>query len=298
MRREFFHMLNWENLRYLGALAKGGSFSAAARMLGVEHATISRRVAALESELGIHVVDRRGRKLFLTTEGVRLARIAERMEHEAMAAERLAASSHREISGKITLSAPPAYSAAVLVTPLARLQAEYPQLTLEVIAESRKASLDRREADIAIRLDRPEQDDLSIVRLGTVTFAAYASPGYLSATDPNDWSFIGYADEVMRETPLAQYLLTLAAGRPVRFLANTLELHRCAARAGVGIALLPDFLVDADPTLAIADEDTAPLCRDIWLVVHVDVRDAPAVRAVIDALKEAFGLPRLKSGDQ
>lgn len=291
-------MLNWENLRYLGALAKGGSFSAAARMLGVEHATISRRVAALESELGIDIVDRRGRKLLLTDDGARLASIVERMELEVMAAERLAASSHREITGKITLSAPPAYSAAVLVTPLARLQAEHPELTLEVIAESRKAALSRREADIAIRFDRPEQDDLSIVRLGTVTFRAYASPGYLAATDPTDWSFIGYGDEVMRNTPPAQYLRTLAAGRPVRFLANTVELHRSAARAGAGIALLPDFLVDGEPELAIADDDAKPLSRDIWLVVHVDVRNAPAVRAVVDALKKAFGMAYLKSGDR
>ncbi|HEY8906263.1 MAG TPA: LysR family transcriptional regulator [Rhodoferax sp.] len=88
-------MLDWENLRHLAALAKGGSLSAAARLLDVEHATVARRITALETALGVRVVDRRGRKLLLTAEGDRLATIAERMEREAMAAERLAVSASR-----------------------------------------------------------------------------------------------------------------------------------------------------------------------------------------------------------
>ena len=283
-------MLNWENLRYLGALAKGGSLSAAARLLDVEHATVARRISALETELGVRAVDRRGRKLLLTAEGERLATIAERMEREVMAAERLAVSSRHGIVGTVTLSAPPAYAAATLVAPLTRLQGEHPELTIEVIGEVRKASLERREADIAVRLDRPRDGSLSIVRLGTMTFNLYASPSYVAATDTANWTFIGYGDELMRDSPQSRHLQILKEGRPVRFLANTAEMQLSAARAGAGVAILPDFLAEADTGLVVISADIAPLKRDIWLVVHTDVRTAPAVRAVVDALKTAHQL--------
>ncbi len=283
-------MLDWENLRYLDALAKGGSLSAAARLLDVEHATVARRVAALETELGVRVVDRRGRKLLLTAEGERLAAIAERMEREAMAAERLAASSRHGVSGTVTLSAPPAYAAAALVVPLTRLQAEHPELTIEVIGEVRNASLERREADIAVRLDRPRDGNLSIVRLGTIAFHLYASPHYIATNTTANWTFIGYGDELMQNSPQSQYLKILKEGRPVRFLANTAEMQVSAVRAGAGVAILPDFLAARDAGLVVVGEDIVPLKRDIWLVVHSDVRNAPAVRAVVDALKTAHQL--------
>jgi len=283
-------MLDWENLRYLGALAKGGSLSAAARLLDVEHATVARRVAALETELGVRVVDRRGRKLLLTAEGERLATIAERMEREAMAAERLAASSRHGVSGTVILSAPPAYAAAALVVPLTRLQAQHPELTIEVIGEVRNASLERREADIAVRLDRPRDGNPSIVRLGTITFHLYASPDYIAANTTANWTFIGYGDELMKNSPQSQYMKVLKEGRPVRFLANTAEMQVSAARAGAGVAILPDFLAATGAGLVVVGEDIAPLKRDIWLVVHTDVRTAPAVRAVVDALKASHQL--------
>lgn len=283
-------MLDWENLRYLGVLAKGGSLSAAARLLDVEHATVARRIAALETKLGVRVVDRRGRRLLLTAEGERLAAIAERMEREVIAAERLAASSRDCILGTVTLSAPPAYAAAKLVAPLTRLQKVHPELTIEMIGEVRRASLERREADIAVRLDRPSKGNLSIVRLGTMTFHTYASPNYLAATTEANWTFIGFGDELMRGSPQSRYMQILKEGRPVRFLANTTEMQVSAARAGAGIAILPDFLAADDPGLVVVGEDVALLKRDIWLVVHTDIRTAPAVRAVVDALKTAHQL--------
>lgn len=281
-------MPDWENLRHLAALVRGGSLSAAARLLGVEHATVARRIASLEAELGVRAVDRRGRKLMLTTEGARLAEIAERMEQEAMAAERLAKSGQR-ITGTVTISAPPAFATHLLVAPLVRLQALHADLTIHLLGEARMASLERREADLAIRLDRPQKGDLSSVRLCTIDFRAYASPGYLAATAPKDWTFVGYGDELMRNSPQERQLRTLAAGRRVAMLANTVELQAASVRAGAGIAILPEFAAENDPTIVVVDNAAQPLTREVWLIVHTDLRSAPAVRAVIDTLKTHFG---------
>lgn len=281
-------MPDWENLRHLAMLAKGGSLSAAARMLGVEHATVARRIAALESELGLRVVDRRGRKLLLTPEGERLAAIASRMETEAMAAERFALAAQEGIRGSVTISAPPAWAAAKLVPPLVRLQAQHPELTIRILGEVKEVQLERREADIAIRLNRPRTGDLSIVRLGQVVFRFYASRAYLDATPPAEWAFIGFGDPFMADSPQSRRLDIFASGRPRRFLSNTIELQVAAARAGAGVAILPDFLAADEAELVSIDDGHPPLSRELWLAVHTDLRSACAVRAVVETLKSGF----------
>jgi len=280
-------MADWEGFRHLAALSKSGTLSAAARLLGVEHATIARRVAALEAELGVRLVDRRGRKILLTTEGEHIAAIATRMETEALGAERLALAARSGLSGTVTLSIPPGLGAARLAEPLARLQALHPGLTFHMLGELREASLERREADIAVRLSRPNDGDLTIVRLGTIAFHFYASPAYLAETAPEDWAFIAY-DGSMADAPQTRRLMTFAAGRPVRFFANTSELQLAAARAAAGIAILPDFLASGDSELSVVEDASEPLTREVWLAVHRDLRMAPAVRAVVECLKEAM----------
>jgi DNA-binding transcriptional LysR family regulator len=280
-------MMDWENLRYLAALARFGSLSAAARAMNVEHATIARRVAALEAGLGLRLLDRRGRKLLLTAEGHRVAAIAARMEEEALAVERAALAARSELAGVVTVSLPPALAVARLVEPLVQLQGRHPGLVLHVVGEKRTASLERREADIAIRLSRPAEGDLSIVRIGTMTYHFYASRGYLAGTPPDQWMFVAY-DESLAEAPQTRRLKKFAAGRMIRFLANTTELQLAAVRAGAGIGILPDFMMEQEGELVIVDDGEQPLRREIWLAVHVDLRTAPAVRAVADCLREAM----------
>jgi DNA-binding transcriptional LysR family regulator len=282
-------MVDWENLRHFAALARGGSLSAAARLLDVEHATIARRVAALEAETGLRLVDRRGRRLSLTEQGLRIAAIAERMEGEALAVARAARGGVSELAGEVTISAPPTLAACVLAPRLVRLQARHPALRLRIIGETRRAALDRREADIAVRLSRPATGDLVGARLGDIAFRYYASPGYLAATPEAERVFIAY-DADMDAAPQQQHLLSMAAGRPVAIRASTAEIQLAAARAGGGVVILPDYMAAGDPGLAEVEPAVIALTREIWLVVHADLQDAPAIRAVIDGLRGADGV--------
>jgi DNA-binding transcriptional LysR family regulator len=280
-------MVDWDDLRHFAALSRHGTLLAAARALGVEHATIARRVTSLERRLGLRLVDRRGRKLMLTADGERVAVIAARMEIEAHAAELLALAARSEISGTVTVSAPPALTAVRLVAPLARLLASHPGLILNVLGDKRLAQLDRRDADIAVRLSRPSDGELAIVRLGTITFHFYASSAYLSANPEAAWSFIA-EDETMSASPQMRRLTAFAGGRPIRLRSNTAEAQLAAAKAGAGVAILPDFIVGGDDAVIAVDDGKPPLEREVWLAVHVDLRTAPAVRAVVDGLKEAW----------
>jgi DNA-binding transcriptional LysR family regulator len=280
-------MQDWENLRFLSVLAREGSFSAAARRLGVEHATVSRRLAALEANCGLRLLDRRGKKVTLTADGERMAGVALRMEEEALGAARLASVSRAGLSGTVTVSAPPALTAIRLIGPLVRLRQQHPDLTIQVVGETRQASLDRREADVAVRLTRPETGVLTITRIGEMVFHFYATEGYLAAS-PENWQFIAYGSGLMDGAPQMKRLKAFAAGRPVRLFANSVELQMAAALAGGGVAILPDFIAEAEPRLVAIDEGREPLKREVWLAVHADLHGAPAVQAVVEALKAAM----------
>ncbi len=276
--------MDWENLRHFRAFAAHGSLSGAARALGVEHATIARRIGALERHLKIRLVDRRGRRLTLTADGERIAAIAGRMEIDADAIGRAAAGASNALSGDVTISAPPAFAAARLVEPLAALQRRHPMLELRLIGETRSAVLERREADVAIRLSRPEQGDLTITRIGEMPFRLYAAPGYLQHTPAPEWTFIGY-DAPMAVAPQQARLRETAGARRLAFLGSTAEIQHAAAKAGAGIAMLPDFMAERDDALVRVDTGAAVFRRDIWLAVHSDMKAAARIRAVIDALK-------------
>jgi len=280
--------MNWDDLRHFAALVSTGSLSAAARMLGVEHATVARRVAALEAALGVALVDRRGRRWTPTAEGERIAALAERMEEAALAVGRAADGARTEVEGAVTISAPPALAADCLTAPLVALHARHPGLEIRMVGEARTASLDRGEADIAIRLTRPDRGDLTITKLGEMPFRLYASPAYLAATPEADRCFIGY-DVPGGRAPQQAAIEDHAAGRRFAFRASSLEIQRAAAVAGAGIAALPDFMARSNAALSAVPPGAPLLVRDIWLAVHADLKRSAPVRTVIRALREAFG---------
>ncbi|TWC74277.1 DNA-binding transcriptional LysR family regulator [Rhizobium sp. SJZ105] len=280
--------MNWDDLRYFSALASAGSLSAAARHLAVEHATVARRIASLEGALGLALVDRRGRRWTLTAEGERIAAIADKMATEARAVQRAADGARSELSGTVTVSAPPALALQRLTAPLVELQNRHPHLIIRIIGESRTSSLDRGEADIAVRLSRPEEGDLTITRLGKIDFRLYASPDYLAANTADNWRFVGY-DGVSARAPQQAAIEDFAAGRPFSFYASSLEIQQAAVRAGAGVAALPDFIGMSDEKLVPVLPGVGLISRDIWLVVHSDLKRSAPVKAVSRRMREIFG---------
>ncbi|MGM4914945.1 LysR family transcriptional regulator [Rhizobium sp. 768_B6_N1_8] len=281
-----FTQIDWEDLRHFLALAQAGTLLGAARQIGVEHATVSRRVASLEVTLGRKLVDRRGRRISLTIDGEQVARHATLVARQTAAIEQLGRSSGTDMRGSVRISAPPALTSVLLAKPLVAIRRDHPGIEITLVGEKRFASLNRREADIAIRLSRPEDGDYVIARLGEMRFRLYAAKSYLDTVPPPDWTFIGY-DEGMNASPQQQRLIEIAAGRPIALRSTVLEFQAQAARLGGGVAMLPEFAVTGLDTLQPVAHDV-PLVREVWLVVHAGIRGVPAVRAVMEALKDAF----------
>lgn len=268
-------MLDWDNLRHFLALADDGSLSAAARRLRVEHATVARRVAALESEAGVKLVDRRAGRYVLTPDGRRVADHARRMENEAFSIQRLLHAAQNDLTAEMTITAPPLIASHLIAPRIALLRREHPNLRLRLLGDSRTVSLPRREADIALRLNRPDEAALVARKIGTMTYRLYATAAYLRGRAKADHEFIAF-DESLDHVAQQSWLTGLLAGRPVVLRSNDLAVQSAAAQAGIGIAALPDFL-GAAAGLRQAEPAHGAVTRDVWLTYHEDMRDSPGI---------------------
>lgn len=277
------HSPQWDDIRFFLALARAGSLSGAARSLQVEHSTVARRVESLELALGLRLFDRLPRGWQLTAEGETLAAQAQCMEDEALAFSR-AASGVASFSGTVRISAPPTFASHFLAPRLRPLRQRWPAVQLELAGESRQANLARREADIAIRLLRPSAPGLVVRALADMGFGLYGSKEWLTRPE-EEWEFLGY-DESLREAPQQQWLEKFAGQRAMVLRSNELGSLHQAARAGMGVALLPHFLGKGDRQLRLAARHPCLARRKLWLVMHPDLRRSPRVRAVADALVE------------
>jgi DNA-binding transcriptional LysR family regulator len=280
-------MFDWEDLRHFVALAREHTLSAAARGLKVDHATVARRIAALEASLGIKLVDRRPRSYALTADGERIAALAARMEEASFAVGRAVRAAQPGLAGEVSISAPPLLASTLIAPRLVELRKTHPDIHVRLIGEKRSASLSRREADLAVRLSRPTEKRLVVRKIGAIAFVLYATPGYLAAHEPESFEFIGY-DQSLDEVPQQRWLKAAAGGRAIVLRTDDIDSQRAAARAGVGIAPLPRYLGDADAALVPLDLRMKSVSRDVWLVVHGDLRRAPPVRAVMAFLVACF----------
>jgi DNA-binding transcriptional LysR family regulator len=271
----------WEDIRHFLAVAKSGTLSGAARTLMVDHATVSRRLAALETALDVRLVDRLPRSCSLTAVGRQVVERAKEMEAGAHGIARLAKAAHVPLVGRVTLSAPPVLVTHLLVEHLARFRTEHPAIRLSLSAEGQQVSLSHREADVAVRLVRPKETGNVARKVGTMAFALYVHRSYAHLTIPERWHFIAF-DQSYADMPQQRWLLGIAGDRPVACELNHISEHLIAVRARVGVAGLPRFIGDGDQDLMRIGEDIPPFARDIWLLVHRDLRSTPAVRAVMD----------------
>ncbi|CAO3424531.1 LysR family transcriptional regulator [Azospirillum doebereinerae] len=272
--------LNWDDVRIFLELARTGSLSAAARALRISHATVGRRVAALEADLGRTLVERRVDGYTLTAEGEAVFVLADGMDERALAI--LRRGGHEPgLTGTVRLTTTQALADRFLVPRLGPFHTRHPGIDLEVTVDNRALSLARREADLAIRMARPEHGDLIARRLATIAYGLFAAAGARDA-------WIGY-DEALADLPEAVWLARHGAGRRVAFRSNSVQAQLAAAKAGFGAALLPVWLAAGEPELA-ALPMPEPLAREAWLVLHRDMREVPRVRAVIEHLVALFSV--------
>jgi DNA-binding transcriptional LysR family regulator len=277
-------MIDWDDLRFFAALARSGSLSAAARELRVDHATVGRRVAALERSLGLRLIDRLPRSAPLTPHGVAVAAALAPMETGVVAIERLARLAAAP-AASLRVSAPPALAAYVIAPRLAGFHRNHPNIAIVLSAAPGAAALDKGEADIAVRMGRPEETGVVAKRIGRARFGLYASPEVARAPR-SEWRYIGF-DANLDHVTSQRWLKAIAGDHDLAFRASDLFSQAQAARAGLGVVVLPRFVGDGDPALVELAVESPPPTQDFWLLAYPDIRRAPATRAVTTFLAEA-----------
>jgi DNA-binding transcriptional LysR family regulator len=279
---------NWDDLRIFLCLAREGTLTTAAKVLGVSHPTVARRVQALEQQIGARLFERLPDRFAPTSAGEKLLADTEAMEKAALSINRRSAGLSDTVSGVVRLSAGEAM-AALIARHLPGLRQQLQQIEFEVVESHMLANLSRREADLLIREQVPDLADIVTRKLGRVAYAIYAAHSFPMPRKPvlQDLPWIGF-DENHSYMPGQHWLhKLLGGGRPVIRSNNWLLLAE-ATRAGAGLAVLPCYLGDPDPQLHRIGGVLPEVFADQWLLVHRDLRALPRVRAVMDAVVVLF----------
>lgn len=284
--------LDWNDLRYFLAVARTGRLTSASRSLGTDHATVSRRVKAIEQALAARLFERSPRGYALTGAGERLLVHAERMESAAAQAQNEIAGENMALGGAVRIGAPDGFGTWFLAARIGALCRRYPDLELQIVAMPRVFSLSKREADIAISLERPTEGRLVSRKLTDYRLGLYGAPAYLEAAGPVDGlddlarhTMIGYIAELIF-TPELDYLPQVLPQLRPQLTSSNLVAQFNACRAGAGLCILPEFMASRVDGLVRVLPDDIALTRTFWLILHADLRDTARVRAVADFIVE------------
>lgn len=286
MADQFRTGLDWENVRVFVALARHGSLSSAARALRVNHATVARRVHALEEELGEKLVERRPDGYVLTPAGTRLLIPASDMEAAAAVLHR--GGSNEAPTGLIRINAPPSLSVGFLIERLAALAPVNPALDVEISTDLRAVSLDRRETDIALRLGKPEDGDVIAKPVVTWGFGFYGTAEDAAKLRKGvNPVFVGF-DEANAHVPEAVWLARNFPRARISFRTNNHLAQSIATKAGAGISLLPHFIGRKAPELRLCKLDPSPPSRRMWMLTRRQDRKDLAIHTVTEHLLSIF----------
>jgi DNA-binding transcriptional LysR family regulator len=283
--------MDWSDLRHVLMVARAGTLAAAARRLGVNQTTVARRLAAAEAVLGARLFERVNGVLSPTKAGeVAVARAAQ-VEQEVAALEQEIGGADAVPGGTVRVTAVPILVNRLLIPAVARLHAAHPRLRLELIADPRNLSLSRREADMALRLARPEGGTALGKRIGRLDYAVYGPRRHRA----EDLPWITY-EEGLSHLPQARWLAAAAAeSATAPILVNDAEAILHAVRAGLGKSLLPCFVGAGETGLKRLGDTKPALSRDIWLLVHPELRAQARIAAVITWLAGLMAICRVPS---
>jgi DNA-binding transcriptional LysR family regulator len=283
--------LQWDDLRFVLALIDAGSLARAAKSLQVDHTTVGRRVEAAEAALGVRLFTRTRAGYVPTPEAKRLSAPMRTVEGAVDSLERVVHAGRGGLEGSVRVTSPETLGVAFLAPALAAFGRKHPDLVIELEPAGTVLDLGRQEAEIAVRCFKSKGENLVVRRVASIGYGLYASHNYL-AQRPTfgletiaDFSFLGPPGAKELETV---WLKRLCPKAHVGFVSTLSIALREAARADAGIAILPRYLGDAEPSLRYLPMPNEPT-ESVWLTVHKDLRSSPRVRAVLDFLVEALG---------
>lgn len=285
---------DWDDLRLFLDVMRAGSASGAARRLGLDHTTVARRIRGLEERLGALLFEKSRRDGFvLTADGQQLVSHAEAMESALQAACEAVSGTGAALSGHVRIGCTEAFGSHVVIPALADFQDQHPHITLDVLAVPHFVSLSRREADIAITLERPARGPYVTMRLCDYRLSLYATPDYLTRHTPitcradlRAHRFISYVQD-LAFSPQLLYLDEVLPGVTSPLRSTSVLAQHQAVLQGRALGILPGFVAAGDPRLVSVLPDEVSVVRQFWMSYSEDLRRLKRVTAVAAHLAEA-----------
>lgn len=274
--------MDWESLKYFAAVARLGSLTAAGKALKVQHSTVLRRLSALEAAAGLKLFDRRPDGYALTATGREMYAALQPVEDELLGLERLLAGKDLRLSGEVRAASVNLLS-PWLAQAFAQLSRRHPNIVARLLISPARVDLSRHEADIAVRITAAPPPSLAGRRVASLAHGVYGAP---DLADDRHAGWIAY-DAQRADLPQAAWLAAHAPPERILMRTNNTLAMLEAARAGVGLAVLPCFAAERAGGL-VRRRSLGPLGQDLWLLTHPDLRQTPRIRAVLDFLWEAL----------
>lgn len=300
----------WDDFRFIVAIARNGSLKRAAAALNSNVSTVSRRLDAIEERLGQRLFDRSPEGTTATAAAESLLPFAEAMEAAANGAYRSIEGLEREIEGEVRITAPPGLVDRFFSPFIAKLRRAHPRLRIQVLSQVGYADLARREADIALRAQRPTSGDLIARRLrvpegpgaahlptdkdAPIATVLVGAPSLVASLGPLDSfegvPFVGYGD-ALDHLPTNQWIYAQAGPEALVLRSNSMTLQQAAIEDGVGLGLLPlphtfgASLVAPKLTKSFRSQLPPLPGGELWLVGHRALKDVPRIRTTMDALQ-------------
>ena len=287
--------MNWDGFRYFIAAAEAGSLSAAANALSSNQSTVGRHIDALESALGSKLFQRSVKGLSLTEEGQAVFEQVQTMLDTVVKIQRVVQGGEATARGTVRLSLPEGLGLEVLIPALDDFYRQSPEVKLVFNVSATTANLTQGEADVAVRLFRPEESDLVVKYLGEMKLGLYASESYEKnyglpkmLRDVRKHRVITYGEH-LSILPENQWLLDHSDETKRILCSDSTATRFRAAVSGVGISVQPEVLAQTSPNLIRLFRSVKLPAHKVWLVYHQDVRHMSRIRAVVDFISNHLG---------
>ena len=272
--------MNWDDLRLFLAVARTGSISGAARQLGVQHSTISRRMRQFELELGARLIERKKGGYELTHAGEHVKDAARNIEREVLGVDGALLGKDTQLIGSLRVTAINNMASTVLMPMFAEFSKQHPLVKLQIVVSNLDASLAQRDADVAIRLTNSPPETLIGKRLVTVASTIYGSRSYIRELRKrnSEPKWIGVDCCVFHKTWTKQ----VAGEQAHNFISDDTLLTLAAIKEGMGVSIIPCFMGDADPALERYCDPDPAYDLGLWILLHPDLKRTARVLAFRD----------------
>jgi DNA-binding transcriptional LysR family regulator len=299
--QNFNNDFDWDHARIFLAVAREGQLLGAARKLGLDHATVTRRINTLERALGVRLLDRRTTGSDLTRAGLDFVEHAAKIESEFLSLKAALTPNTDTIEGTVRIGAPDGFGTLFLAGRFTPLLVEHPKLAIQLVPLPRSFSLSKREADIAITVERPLEGRLKVRKLTDYSLSLAASKTYLATAPPlkskadlAHHRLIAYVGDLLFATAL-DFSAELGVTSAPQFQCASVLGQIEAVESGLGIALLHDYALPKTKGLVRVLPEIA-ISRTYWIVTHAHVENARPVRAVHDHIVKTVtaALPMFK----